>query len=81
MSENNRTFKRGSGCYKCGSCGCMTRDTGNDEGPARLCLACYELAGWENTMQDNPHDSENYRVALRESTRLRAEITAKGGAL
>lgn len=53
----NRTFKRGSGVYTCRVCGKRTRDVHNEEGQAKLCSACYDEAGWENTHSDEGHAS------------------------
>lgn len=42
---NRDGFKNASGgklggCFTCGDCGKKTRDTGNDEASAQLCLRC-----------------------------------------
>lgn len=51
----SRTFQRGSGCFKCSSCGRACRVT-----PLRItpdiCGPCYELAGFENGVTDNCED-------------------------
>ena len=55
MANNNR-FQKGSGCYTCASCGKRTRDTGGgDAVHVRMCEACYDYAGWENTHSDMGH--------------------------
>lgn len=46
------TFSRGSGRFKCRSCGKSTRDTG-DNGSCRLCPLCYEISTLENSLSDN----------------------------
>jgi hypothetical protein len=52
MKTGNR-FERGSGVYKCGSCGRGTRSTGHgDNEHLRLCVQCFELAGMENELTD-----------------------------
>lgn len=45
-------FERGSATYKCNACGRLTRNTG-DEGSARLCFECFELAGIDNEISDH----------------------------
>lgn len=72
-------FRRGSGCFKCVVCQRMTRDTG--QGVDHLCEDCYELAGIDNTVNDNglkagDKDFEMYR---HEVIRRLAKIAAKGG--
>lgn len=53
-------FKRGSGCYTCRSCKRSTRSVryGEDAADVRLCFECYELAGYENMIQDGEELSE-----------------------
>jgi hypothetical protein len=52
MKTGNR-FERGSGVYKCGSCGRGTRSTGHgDNEHLRLCVQCFELAGMDNELTD-----------------------------
>ena len=57
MTQKYNRFRVGSGVYVCQSCGKRTRDVG-DGANVRLCLACYDLAGWENAHSDENH-SEN----------------------
>lgn len=46
-------FARGSGMYACRCCGRNTRSTGRgDNEHARLCVECFELAGYENLLTD-----------------------------
>jgi hypothetical protein len=47
-----QTFQKNNGTYKCRSCGHQTRNVEGDEGDLRLCLACYTLAGEENSLSD-----------------------------
>ena len=44
-------FKHGSACFKCRSCGKLTRDTG-DNGDVRLCPLCNVKAGNGNSLSD-----------------------------
>jgi hypothetical protein len=46
-----RQFGRGAPTFKCQVCERMTRDTG--QGVDHLCEQCYEIAGWDNTVNDN----------------------------
>jgi hypothetical protein len=50
----SRTFQKGSGCFKCSSCGRLTRHTTSDN--PDICGPCYELAGFENGVTDNGVD-------------------------
>ena len=71
-------FQRGSGCYKCQSCGRMTRSTGRgDNEYCGVCAECYELGGIENQMSDNGETPE----LLAEIAALQKIIVAKGGTL
>lgn len=44
-------FTKGTGVYTCDCCGRRTRDTG-DGAMNGICGMCYELAGYENLIQD-----------------------------
>ncbi len=55
MTKGNK-FAKGSGCYVCRECGKRTRETGDCESGVDLCLACYNLAGIENSHCDGYHD-------------------------
>lgn len=71
-------FKKGSGAYKCGCCGRMTRATGrNDNENIGLCAECYDLGGIENEISD--YGSTPALEA--EAAELKAAIVAKGGVL
>lgn len=52
MNRVNNRFAKGSGAYKCRSCGRLTRATGQDGSQVQLCGDCFDLAGTENSMQD-----------------------------
>ena len=70
------TFTKGSGCYKCTSCGRMTRDTGDrDAVHARMCSQCFEASGLDNMISDGCA-SENDKKRYED---LKAEITKLGG--
>ena len=51
MSRANR-FAKFSGVYTCECCGRQTRSTGGDGASHGMCDPCWELAGYENEMQD-----------------------------
>ena len=52
-SNSNSKFQKGSGMYKCESCGKQTRATGrNDCEHVRMCSHCYEVGGWVNAVSD-----------------------------
>jgi hypothetical protein len=77
MRERNR-FQKGSGMYQCRCCGRNTRSTGNgDNENVRLCEQCYELAGYENMVQDGGELSDRDRETIKQ---LIAQIEEKGGA-
>jgi len=76
--RKSTTFTKGSGAYKCGSCSRTTRDDGfGDSVNARLCTGCYELAGLENQLQDDPESITVQDLANARLTML--DIDAKGG--
>jgi hypothetical protein len=77
FQRNASRFAKGSGCYACNCCGRKTRAVGHgDCEHVRLCAQCYELAGYENMVQDGAKlsGSEQAHVA-----RLVAEVKAAGG--
>ena len=54
--KNGARFQKGSGCYKCESCGRMTRATGRgDNEHVNLCADCYDEGGLENQHSDEGH--------------------------
>lgn len=74
MSRNSH-FQRGSGAYKCGACGRLTRHTGVQGGDSELCAQDWELAGIYNVHQDGGDLRPYYAAILR----LTSEIAEKGG--
>lgn len=52
MRVTNR-FTKGSGVYRCRCCDHNTRDTGGDGAGVQLCDICYDLAGYDNLLQNN----------------------------
>lgn len=46
-------FERGSAVYKCTACGKQTRDTGEGERSADMCLSCYREGEQENAIADS----------------------------
>lgn len=75
--KKNR-FERGSGCFTCGICGRLTRDTG-DNASVELCPECYELCGIENHLNDYGTKESNTAGYLKEAKRLFDAIAKKGG--
>jgi hypothetical protein len=72
MKKGNR-FERGSGVYKCESCGRGTRSTGHgDNEHLNLCVQCFELAGMENELTDT---GSTHAPGIREYF---AELASKG---
>ena len=54
--KNAARFQKGSGCYKCESCGRLTRSTGRgDNEHVNLCTDCYDEGGLENQHSDEGH--------------------------
>lgn len=75
-------FKRGSGVFNCGWCKRATRDTGGDNTGAELCVECYEAAGIENEISDNPDMSRDTLARLENELRaVQMRCIAKGGKL
>lgn len=70
----NRTFKKGQSIYTCRCCGRQTRNT-NSEGGIELCAQCYELAGFENMLQDSPEEAATVK---HDATIFFNELHAKG---
>ncbi len=71
----SRTFQKGSGCFKCSSCGRLTRHTTSDN--PDICGPCYELAGFENGVTDN--GVEHIAGYLSDAVSYYKEIVSKGG--
>ncbi len=52
--KDRSKFQKGSGCYKCGTCGKQTRSTGRgDNENCGLCVECFDLSSIENNRLDN----------------------------
>lgn len=77
MARNNSFFKRGSGVYKCGCCGHMTRDTGGDGASVGNCDLCFDLAGESNHISDS--GGETYESAENVAAML-AALDKRNGA-
>lgn len=75
MDNRNSKFRKGSGTYKCQSCGKMTRETGHGESDCELCVYCYEVAGEYNGLQDGQMSHEEYTVKVLQ---LRAQYKHPG---
>lgn len=71
----NAFFKHGSAVFTCTVCKRATRDTG--DGVNHLCHQCYELAGLDNTVNDDGRAPTAREATERDA--LLAEIAAKGG--
>lgn len=76
MKTTNR-FAIGSGCYRCRCCDRRTRSTGNgDNENVLLCEQCFDLAGYENAVQDGEVLSENEKSNVKT---LIERVVALGG--
>lgn len=77
MARVSNRFTKGSGAYKCRSCGRLTRDTGNgDNEQLHLCVECFDLAGTENMINDGG------KVTMADCRRIAQQILSiesKGG--
>jgi len=51
-SGTRSNFQRGSGCYVCKVCKKKTRETGDGESGCEMCLRCFLMSGFENTISD-----------------------------
>lgn len=76
-SQQRKGFVKGGGTvYSCRVCGRLTRPTGTgDNDGVQLCVECYDLAGEENSMNDNGEfygKPENILADI-------AQIVSKGG--
>ncbi len=58
MGITNR-FAKGSGCYKCISCGKLTRNTHGCI-TSKTCERCYDMAGDENAVCDGDMTREEF---------------------
>lgn len=52
LKEKNDKFKKGTGCYKCQSCGKMTREVSGDAAFRGLCKECDEIGDLEVRLCD-----------------------------
>jgi hypothetical protein len=52
MFKAANRFAKGSGVYTCRCCSHNTRHTGGDGSSVGLCDTCYDLAGYDNMIQD-----------------------------
>lgn len=77
MGKLNSQFKRGSGMYVCACCKRNTRATGRgDNENVGICAQCYDLAGYENEIQDGYDLDQRARENIK---RLVAEVIELGG--
>lgn len=77
--KNNRFRNVGFGpTYNCFCCGRRTRYTGGEGGN---CLECYEIAGLDNSVNDNGYKpgTTDYAGARKEADRLLAVVAKRGG--
>ena len=73
---NRQHFQRGGrGVFRCDICGrsCRMVDQGND----RICQQCWDIAGLDNTVNDEGREPTARERAHGQS--LLTEISAKGG--
>ena len=66
-TQTNSRFQKGSGTYKCESCGKLTRATGRgDNEHVRMCVHCYKVGGYVNAISDGEMEladvPEEYRA-------------------
>jgi hypothetical protein len=63
-------FTKGTALFHCNNCGRGTRDTGRgDNEGVGLCEQCYELAGYENQLQDGKEFSDSDKHTVNEYLR------------
>jgi hypothetical protein len=63
-------FTPGTAMYACRNCGRQTRDTGRgDNDGVKLCVQCYELAGYENQQMDGREFSDSDKHTINEYLR------------
>jgi hypothetical protein len=76
----NRFSNLGNGAvFNCAVCGRRTRE--NDTGGTGLCYHCYEIAGYDNMVNDSDYKpgSKEYTDAKAECDKLLADAIKKGG--
>jgi hypothetical protein len=75
--KNASHFAKGTGVYQCQCCTRSTRSTGRgDNENVELCAECYDLAGFENSLQDGEQLKAGDRAEI---DRLIASVKEKGG--
>jgi hypothetical protein len=78
---NRRYFRNlGNGAvFPCAVCGRKTRET--DTGGTGICMECYEIAGYDNMVNDNRYgpETKEYKDARAECERMLAAVVTKGG--
>jgi hypothetical protein len=61
--EMTNGFKRGSGCYKCGVCGKLTRSTGRGDNENNgTCARCFDMSGDENAVLDGEMSKDEFKA-------------------
>jgi len=75
MTKSTFTKMHGRSTFNCCSCGRLTRDV--DQGGTDLCPECYELAGMDNTCNDDGRTPDADEAKY--SQRLLKSIAKKGG--
>lgn len=58
MAKENR-FIKGSATFICDCCGHNTRFTNDQPYGTKICVACYDLAGYENMIQDGQFEESD----------------------
>ena len=80
---NRDGFKNASGgklggCFTCDTCGRKTRDTGNDEAAANMCLRCLNADFLENLAFDyNFTEAQQAEIVQIKSDAYSGKITSK----
>ena len=72
----NSRFQRGSGVYVCRVCERRTRATGVQALGSELCPQCWDLAGWDNSVNDG---NSTLDEVMAERDRLLREAIKGGG--
>jgi hypothetical protein len=66
MARVKNRFEAGSGMYQCRCCGRKTRSIGNgDNENVRLCVDCFDLAGFENMVSDGEVLTDAHKTDIR----------------
>lgn len=79
--KRHNGFERGLGrsTFKCQSCGRMTRYTGVQSLGTGICPDCFEIAGYDNTINDNGLKGRELAENVAAAEDHLANIAAKGG--